>query len=176
MPRIIIKTGQPTRLSQKLLNRLVQELREPNTDGLPLILEQHHVSGDAPIVTVIWDEWEPLSFEDRFDMIREAYRQVEGEAVAEGLDIVSGYTPGEALAAGHLPYRVVPKRGKNNRYSIIEERKAMAEEAPLTIPGEGATELRYIRKEDAAVAVKRLRAALPGSQWVIINENDEDQD
>jgi hypothetical protein len=176
MPRIIIKPRPPSRLSQKLLVRLAEELRSPGNGRLPLILEEHNATPASPSVTVIWDEWEPLSFESRFDIIKEAYRQVEGDTVSEGLDLVSGYTPEEALAVGRLPYRIVPKRGKHNKYSIIEERQAMDKEAPFTILGEGATELRYIRKEDASQAVKRLRAALPGSRWAIIDENDEEED
>jgi hypothetical protein len=144
-----------------------------------LIIEEHNATPASPAVTVIWDEWRPLSFEDRFDMIREAYRQVEGETVAEGLDIVSGFTPEEARAAGYLPYRVIPKWQKSGRHKVLvsvldQENRVEAEEAKRTVLGEGADELRYIRKEDAAEAVKRLRAALPGSQWVVVHDEDED--
>lgn len=171
MPRIIRKVEPRHPRHKQLVKGLIRELTTPGDAVQPLILEEHSPTTKMRIIYVIWDAFEGSSFEERNDLILDAYKQFEGEAAEDNVVTATGLTAEEAVAYGLLPYRVEPKRRKTDRYSADDYRQAMAEEAKRTLLGPDAEELRYVRLEDAEDARKRLQARLPGSTWTL--QHDE---
>jgi hypothetical protein len=122
-------------------------------------------------VNVIWEDWKPLSFEQRSEVIRDAYKRAEGEEVASRIEVATGLTAEEALVHGFLPYKVEPARSKGGKVVSAEYRRAISEEASHTLLGPRATELRYARLEDAEESRKRLQEILPDSSWAVVQEH-----
>jgi hypothetical protein len=170
MPRIIRTFEDRHPRHKMLVKRLIQEFTTPGTDLQPLILEERTPQTRTRHIYVIWEKLVDLSFEQRFDLIMDAYRQVEGEAAAELVLSATGLTAVEALAHGLLPYLLVPNRRKGDKHSPQDYSCAMAKEAKHTLLGADAKELRYASLEDAEQARERLKANLPGSAWRIKHE------
>jgi hypothetical protein len=171
MPRFILKKPPKPPEHDKLVRRLVQELRTPG-DGLqPLILEQEIEATGSRHVHVIWDRWKDLSEEQRSDVGWEAYTQAEGAKTTEEITIATGATPAEAVVLGLLPFKVVPTRKRHEPAPPMAKcKKALKAEARNTVLGPEADELRYPRMEDAEEAKDRLEKSLTGSEWSIIQE------
>lgn len=176
MPRIILKKPPRPPEHEKLVRRLAQELKaqEPKASGSdlqPLILEQEIEATGSRHVHVIWDRWRELPEEQRSDIIWEAYAAAEGPEAVERITLASGVTPEEAVVLGLLPFKVVPTRQRHEaRPSLAKYKKAMQAEARNTVLGAEAEELRYPRQDEAAEAKSRLEKALPGSEWVILQD------
>lgn len=171
MPRIIRKTERHPRF-QSFTKRLVEEFKTPGESPQPLIVEDHAPAAKSRTVYVIWDEWDTFPLEDRFDIILDAYRQVEGVDAAAEVTDVAGLTAEDALVQGLLPYQISFKRRKNDRYALEAFHKALSDEAAHTVLGADADQLRYVRLEDAEKARKRLTKALPGSIWVVQHQDE----
>jgi hypothetical protein len=171
MPRIIRKTEPRHPRHKQLVKELVRELTSPGDGRQPLILEEHSPSTKLRVIYVIWDAFEGSSFEERNDIILDAYKQIEGESTADNVVTATGLTAEEAVPFGLLPYRVEPKPRKTDRYTADDYARVMAEEAKQTLLGAEADELRYVRLEDAEEARRRLKSKLPGSNWVV--QHDE---
>src|SRR6266851_10035270 len=149
MPRYVINPVTPPPKSDKLLKKLVLELRTPTTSLQPLILEEHVPVTKSRHVFVIWDRWKAVSDERRSSVIVEAYKQAEGDESASQITIASGVTAEEAVVLGLLPWKVVPARKRTDPISEDDYRRAFAAEANNTLLGAKAVELRYARLEDA---------------------------
>jgi hypothetical protein len=170
MPRFILKQAPKIPGQDKLVKRLVQELKAPGDDLQPLILEQIIESTNSRHVHVIWDRWRDVSDEHRSRVIEEAYSQVDSTA-AGAITLASGMTPEEAVVLGLLPYKVVPMRERHEaKPPMAEYKKVLKNEASNTVLGTRAAELRYARLEDAEAAKRRLEKALPSSEWAIVQE------
>lgn len=171
MPRFIVKRPPKPPEYDKLVRRLVQELRKPAEDLQPLILEHEIEPTGSRHVHVIWDRWKELSEEQRSDVIWEAYTQAEGKQAAEEITIASGATPAEAVVLGLLPFKVVPTRKRHEaRPPMAQYKKVLKAEARNTLLGPDADELRYPRLEEAEEAKNRLERALAGSEWAVVQE------
>jgi hypothetical protein len=133
-------------------------------------LENHARVPGLRFVNVIWDAWKPFSFEERHDIIVDAYKQVEGEEAAAEIVVATGATSLEALPMHLLPYKVEAMRRPNDKHSVEAYRQAAAAEVANTLLGNQASDLRYARLEDAERARKRLKKALPNSTWVVVRE------
>ncbi|MCI0637726.1 MAG: hypothetical protein L0Y72_08850 [Gemmataceae bacterium] len=171
MPRIILTKPPKPKAHDKLVKRLVQELKSPGNDVQPLILEQFIEGTGSRHVHVIWDDWQGLIDEQRSAVIEEAYAQAEGAKAASEITLASGVTPDEALVLGLLPFKVVPTRKRHEaKPPMADYKKAMKAESRRTVLGDRSEELRYPRVEDAEAAISRLGKALPGSEWTVVQE------
>jgi hypothetical protein len=170
MPRHIVSPGPPSPRHDRLVKKLLPEFAAASTSRQPLILEERVPETHSRHVHVIWDAWKDLPDEQRSAIIVDAYRQAEGDEAAAEVTIAEGVTAHEALALGLLPFKVVPARKRNDPTSPEDYRQAMEAEGRHTLLGPRAKELRYARLEDAEQAHGRLKQALPGSSWTVIQE------
>ena len=169
MPRFIITPHAHPPKHERLLKKLVQELKTPSTNVQPLILEERIPSTKSRHVRVVWDGWKELGDEQRSTVITEAYAEAEGREAAEEITIAEGLTPPEALALGLLPFKVVPARKKNDTISEEAYQKALASEGaiPYSAPGPGSCaspESRMPRKlpRDSRSAARIVVGSGPG--------------
>src|SRR5579871_3795113 len=170
MPRFIITPNAPSPKHERFVRKLVQEFTASSAHLQPLILEEQVPSTKSRHVRVIWDAWKDLTDEQRAAVIVDAYKEGEGPEAAEQITIAEGVTPQEALALGLLPFKVVPARKKNDPIPQPVYQSTLAAEARHSLLGPKAKELRFVRVEDAEQAVNRLRQALPGSSWAVVQE------
>ncbi len=82
----------------ELEERLVQELTTPIQDpsAQPIVIAE-------PRLFVIWDEWAPLSQQDRSEIIMDAYVRAKGQADAVRISVAMGLTAAEAARMGIAP-------------------------------------------------------------------------
>ena len=162
---------QPRLLRGPLADRLAEELRRNGESGQPMIDEQVFPS-DKISVTVIWDEWETLSLEDRSAVILRAYEQAEGRDYREKITLASGLTLPEAYAAGMLPFQIIPALRKGDPVTPEDCRQAMIAEGASTLLSPDKPQLRFATEEEATAAVLRLVRRLPKSDpiWVVTQE------
>lgn len=171
MPRYVLQKPPKPPEHDKLVRRLAQELASPGSDLQPLILEQEIEATGSRHVHVIWDRWKDRSEEQRSDIIWDAYAEAEGAEAVKNITLASGVTPAEAVVLGLLPFKVDHTRKRHEaRPPMAKYKKVMKAEAGNTLLGPAAEELRYPRREDAEEAKSRLEKALPGSEWVIVQE------
>lgn len=83
----------------RLEQRLTEEFAHPSPEyAQPFInIEQ---PGNRFHLLVIWDDWEPLSQQDRSVLIMNSYRQAEGEDAASRVSVAMGLTQREADRLG----------------------------------------------------------------------------
>jgi hypothetical protein len=170
MPRYIVTSEPRHPQHEKFVKKLARELTSTGTNLQPLILEEQLPVTKSTRVHVIWNDWKPLSFEQRSEVIRDAYKRAEGERVASRIEVAAGLTAEEALVHGLLPYKVELASPKGGKVASSEYRRAISTEAPHTLLGPGAPELRYARLEDAEESRKRLQEAFPDSSWTVVQE------
>ena len=161
----------PRPLSGDLAERLADELRQSREGGQPVIDEQGFPTGNLR-VTVIWDEWERLSLEDRTAVILRAYDLAEGSGYRQRIALASGLTVPEAYAAGMLPFQIIPALRRGDPVTAEQCRQAMIEEGASTLIEADKPQLRFATEEEAEAARKRLVRRLPSSDqvWVITQE------
>lgn len=173
MPKTSRGSEPATRIQHpELLNDLIQELRETRESGQPLIDEQHFPDTGAVRVTVMWDKWEGVPFEERVAIIEEAYQVADGIGRSARPALVMGFTFPEAYEAGQLPFQVVPVLRKDDRVTLQQCEKAMlADGASLLFVAE-RPQLRFPTRDDAESCVRRLVKRLPQSDqvWAITEE------
>jgi hypothetical protein len=172
MPRFKRDFQEPLRLaSGDLTNRLVDELRQNSESGQPVVNEQMFPTGKLR-VTVIWDEWDRLSLEDRTAVVLRAYEIAEGRDYREKIALASGLTFPEAYASGMLPFQVFPALREGDPVTAGQCRQAMTDEGASTLLDPDQPQLRFSTEEQAEAARRRLVERLPGSQhvWVITRE------
>ncbi len=174
MPRII--SGKETVMLPAgfsvLVTALVHELKESSESGQPLIHEHHFPRTGKMRVTVLWDRWEIVPHEERAEIIRRAYTEVEGMESSEKLALLVGLTFPEAYEAGMLPFQVIPLLRKDDPVSPEDCLRAMEQEgASRLFPG-GKPELRFPTQKEAEACRERLIKRLPGSKpvWAVVQD------
>lgn len=170
MPRI--KRGSEWQAKSRfpeLTAKLIAELRNGREFGQPVIEEQQLPRTDALRVTVIWDEWNDVPYEDRSVAILQAYEDAEGKAVRERIALATGFTVPEAYETGLLPFQVLALVRKDDPISAEQCRQAMIEEGASMLFSPDRPQLRFATQEEAEACVKRLVKRLPGSEpiWTI---------
>lgn len=172
MPRI--KTGfnvfkRPG--AGKLLERLVDELKSDRESGQPFIYEQEFSTGKIRVL-VVWDEWKHLPLEDRTSTVLSAYEVAEGKEYRARIALASGLTVPEAVAAGMLPYRIIPAWRKRDPVTQEQCHQAMLEEGASTLLGSHLLLLCFPTQQAAEACKLRLAKRLPESDdvWIITQE------
>src|SRR5436309_6441134 len=100
----LVRSG-PSPAAQALLNRLVDEWRQPASGAQqPIIIEESGGQAQPVHLYVIWDDWAPLGSIERSEVIMDAYEQVQGRAAAANVTVAMGLTPIEADRLG-IRYR-----------------------------------------------------------------------
>ena len=126
MPRIRRRLDEPRRSPfPELLAELAKELKNAREGGQPLIEGQVFPKTNAVRVTVIWDKWESVSDEDRFQTILQAYEEIEGKAFRERIVLAIGLTVPEAAESGLLPYRISTALRRGDSVTAEQCREAM---------------------------------------------------
>lgn len=172
MPRIKRRFGERTRPpTGDLVERLADELRHNRESGQPVIEEQEFPSGKSR-VTVLWDAWDRLPLEDRTAVILRGYELAEGRGSRERIALASGLTVPEAIAAGMLPFQIIPALRKGDPVTPEQCRQAMIDEGASTLLGAHGPQLRFATEEEAEAARTRLVQRLPQSEpvWVVTQE------
>jgi hypothetical protein len=137
MPRIRIDAdGRSRPVNLELTNRLAAELRNGRESGQPRIYEE--VLPSAQIrVTVIWDEWDKLSFDERTEIILRAYEQAESPDFRNQIALANGLTVPEAHAAGMLPVQIITALRSTVPVTFDECWEAMLAEGASRLYGPG---------------------------------------
>src|SRR5947208_3307345 len=149
MPRHIQTFQRRHRRHGEFVAQLVPEFTANGPAPQPLILEERLPDIPSRRLQIIWDAWRDLSYEQRSEVILDAYRQVEGAEAADEVTIATGATAEEALGLGLLPYGVVPSPRTNGKHSPDAYAQAEEQEAAHTVLGHRRNGLRYARLEDA---------------------------
>ncbi len=180
MPRKARSFEEAPRLTaDDLVEKLAAELRKSREYGQPIIDEEVFPTGKIRVV-VIWDEWDRLPMEDRTTAILQAYNRAEDEK-REKIALASGLTVPEAVAAGMLPFVIIPAVRKGDPVTMEQCRQAMIDEGASRLLGPEPNKLRLLPEpirlrfatlDDAEAARRRLLERLPGSDqvWVITQE------
>jgi hypothetical protein len=146
-------------------------LKSNRASGQPTIEEQQFSTGKIR-VTVIWDEWAGLRFEDRTAVILRAYELAEGREYRERIALASGLTVPEAHAAGMLPFEIIPALRRTDAVTSEQCRQAMIEEGASTLVDPNRPQLRFLDLKAAEACRDRLARRLPGSEpvWTVLQE------
>src|SRR5437667_12322584 len=89
-----IRTGS---VKNEFAEKLAAELKSNREYGQPFIYEQEYRTGKLR-VTVVWDEWNGMSLQERSATILRAYELAEGIPYRERVALASGLTVPEAHA------------------------------------------------------------------------------
>ncbi len=173
MPRIRRRLDEQYRVRfPDLLAELAKELKNASEAGQPLIEEQVFPKTNAVRVTVIWDKWEPISEEDRFHTILQAYEEVEGKAFRERIALALGLTVPEAIETGLLPFQVTTALRSSDPVTLEQCREAMIAQGASVLLDPGKPQLRFATEEEAEACRQQLIRQLPGSEavWVVAKE------
>lgn len=174
MPRIVsgMGTEAPVRGFKDLVMALVEELKSNRESGQPVIHEHHFSRTGKMKVTVLWDRWENVPHEERAEIIRKAYTEVDGADCEAKLALLVGLTFPEAYEAGMLPFAVIPLLRKGDTVSPSDCIEAMRSEGATQLFIGGKHELRFLTEAEAEKASQRLVKRLPGSEavWTVVGE------
>lgn len=173
MPRIQRRLDEPRRIRfPDLLAELEKELKNARTAGQPLIEEQVFPKTNAVRVTVIWDKWEPVSDEDRYQTILQAYEEVEGKAFRDRIALALGLTVSEAVETGLLPFQITAALRRDDPVTREQCREAMIAQGASVLLDSEIPQLRFATEEEAEACRQRLIGQLPGSEpvWMIAKE------
>ncbi len=168
MPRKMLRDQAPRPMSGDLVTRLAVELKSHRETGQPVVYEQEF-DGARIRTTVIWDDWERLSLEDRTSVILEAYAQAEGPEYRTRIVLASGLTVPEAESAGMLPFQIITALRRDDSVTLEECRQAMIDVGASTLLDPQLPQLRFATREEADTTLKELVQRLPNSEpvWVI---------
>lgn len=169
-----IKMGleeQPRRTDGKLVERLVDELKANRESGQPFIYEQSFTTGKIRVL-VIWDEWKDQSLEERTNIILSAVEKADGRDYRAKVALASGLTVPEGVAAGMLPYHIIPAHRKADKVTLEQCREAMLAEGASQLFGPNVLQLRFPTENAAEACRKRLIRRLPNSDeiWIVSRE------
>lgn len=156
-------------LFHDLKEELIEEWKNPQEFGLPIILEDAILSSKSLRFSVIWNKWEPIPRLARTRIIQDAYAEMRSQA-ADGLQITlaMGYTVDEAVKVGLLPYKIETLL-KPDEIDIWEECRKALEQAGAWQHGD-SVELRFASKEDAETVYRKLQSQVPGPYWSMVHE------
>ena len=88
-------------LAEELRQRLADEWRSGDQSGRqPVILEEPGREPGSVALCVAWDDWGPLTPQERAGIIADAYARARGRGRAARVDHALGLTVGEAAAVG----------------------------------------------------------------------------
>lgn len=172
MPRIKMSYEEQSRKADKqLVDRLVDELRSNRASGQPFIYEQTFSTGKVRVL-VIWDDWKDLPLEQRTLIIQAAIEQADGKDYRARVALSSGLTVPEGVAAGVLPYQIVPAHRKGDPVTAEQCREAMLAEGASQLFGSTVLLLRFPTADAAEACRKRLIERLPHSDeiWLVSRE------
>lgn len=173
MPRIRRRLDEPRRIRfPNILAELEKELKNARMAGQPLIEEQVFPKTNAVRVTVIWDQWESVSDEDRYQTILQAYEEVEGKTFRDRVALALGLTVPEAAEAGMLPFQITTALRRDDPVTLKQCREAMIAQGASVLLDPEEPQLRSATEEEAEACRHRLIEQLPGSEpvWVIAKE------
>jgi len=156
------------RVRDALVSALVQELRQEQDSGQPLILEYRIGDTDAYNVYVVWDSWRDVPPADRSATIREAFRQFEPGSESQ-IPIAEGWTFAEAIDEGLLPVQVRPLLRKDDPFTREQLFEAMRDEGAIEMP-EGP-QLRFPSVEAAEQPCRRLNEQFNGIFGIVMKED-----
>ncbi|QDT39416.1 hypothetical protein [Stratiformator vulcanicus] len=160
--QMVDESAEQLKYSERLRERLLDELKKPSQGGEPIILERIDPEGGHSI-DVIWSEWEDIDDAVRAKITSESF---EGSVddVAELADIVhlGSWTPSEAIRMGLMPYRV--HATAKGIYDMRTE-KALAElkESLPVLPF--GSDVFCADEGDAQGALAFLREKAENGQW-----------
>ena len=90
---VVVRKSRQSATNQDLKRRLVAEWKESGTEEpRPTIVHEEDDQGVVVHVYVVWDEWGPLSQEERSEIITEAYWEafdVKGLALTVAMGLTS---------------------------------------------------------------------------------------
>jgi hypothetical protein len=120
-------------------------------------------------VTVIWDDWDRLTLDERSSIILRAYELAEGAEFRDRIALPSGLTFPEAHASGMLPYTIIPGLRKGDPVTAEQVRRVMLEEGASELVVPDVPVLGFATEVEADECRKRLSERLPGSEpiWII---------
>lgn len=172
MPRI--KMGfenQPRKTDTQLVERLVDELKANRESGQPFIYEQSFSTGKIRVL-VIWDAWKDLPLEERTNIILSAVEKSDGKDYRAKVALASGLTVPEGVAAGMLPYQIIPAHRKGDKVTLEQCWDAMLAEGASRLFGANVPPLRFPTEDAAEACRKRLIKRLPNSDeiWIVSRE------
>jgi hypothetical protein len=162
--------------NEHLVNRLAEEIKSDGKFAQPMIEEEEFSSGLFRI-TVIWDEWDRLSSENRTATILRAYEAAD-PPLSEKITLANGLTVPEAHAAGMLPYRIIPALRAGDPVTPEQCRKAMIDEGASILFSPDTPQLLFATFDHAEAALQRLGERLPASVpvWTILDVLDRGVD
>lgn len=149
-----------------LLAELVKELKNAGETGQPRIEEQVFPKTNAIRTSVIWDKWESVPDDDRYQTILQAYEEAEGKAFRERIALALGLTVPEAVEAGLLPYRIIPLLRRGDAVTREQCREAMIAQGASVLMDPENPPLHFATEEEAEACRQRLIRQLPGSEQV----------
>lgn len=168
----------PTKSAAKyedLVSRLSAELREPQNQIQPIILEDVTEQNRTLRVHVVWQEWRDVPHEVRAAAIQDAYEAVYGSERRQRITLALGFDFWEARNIGLLPYSLRPVVKDGDRISLSETYDTMrAHGAPVEYADHGP-QFWFATFEDAESVKERIESALPGSKWSIVEESRSEQ-
>lgn len=173
MPRIQRRLDEPRRVRfPDLLTELAKELKNARETGQPLIEEQVFPKTNAVRVTVIWDKWEPVSDDDRYNIILQAYEEVEGKDFRDRIALAIGLTVPEAVESGLLPFQILTALRRGDPVTREQCREAMIAQGASILIDPDHPQLRFATEDEAEACRQRLIRQLPSSEpiWVIAKE------
>jgi hypothetical protein len=88
-------------LEDRLAREFTTPSEEPNAPNI--IAEPPEGQGPITRLFVIWDEWAPLSQQDRSEIIMDAYARAKGQPEAVRISVAMGLTAAEAARMGIAP-------------------------------------------------------------------------
>src|SRR5438552_12108253 len=105
MPVKKLVRSTPSPAARALLNRLVEEWRQPDPAAQqPIIVEESGGTNQPVHLYVIWDDWAPLGYIERSEVIMDAYEEIHGRNRSSNVTVAMGLTPAEADRLG-IRYR-----------------------------------------------------------------------
>ena len=155
---------------EKLLQDLVNELKNPRPMGQPIILEDRTPETNSIRVHVIWDRWAECDRTRRSGIVLDAYEQASGADIRQQVTLALGLTVAEAIATGLLPYRIVPARTRSRQPADRDYRQAMDRAGAIRIADDDWPQLRFATQEDAETTLEHLTQTLRRSKWIILQE------
>jgi hypothetical protein len=163
-----VRTGT---VRKELAEKLAAELKSGRELGQPFIYEQEYRTGKLR-VTVVWDEWDGMSLQERSATILRAYELAEGPAYRDRIALASGLTMPEAHAAGMLPYEIITALRKGDPLTWEQAKQAMLDEGGSLLFHPLRVKLYFATQEEAEAARTRLIRRFPGSEdvWIINRE------
>ncbi len=168
MPRHERKPAEASPESEKLVDDLLRELRNPRPIGQPIVLEDQTPETDSIRINVIWDRWEECPREARSTIILDAYKNFFDKEAFGQITMTLGTTVAEAVGLGLLPLGIEPARSRTGDPTQKEYCDAMTEAGASSIPGLELPQLRFATREDAENTLEHLQETLPKSRWILV--------